>query len=508
MRGRRTGGLLLGIGLLACGRCGAAPYDRVPRGDWSYDLLARWAARGLVLHADGATRAAAREFQGDEPLTREALAAYVARLAAHPEALPAEDWRLLLHLVQEYSPELRRAGQDVAVLRQGATGGAGAPSAERAVAARVTGFGLARVGASSEEGGTVRGVYRAAGLVSVSPSTMAAVSLTNSRQLDSTDPGAFPELEHAVVRLHTRFADWELGKTSRRWGPGWGGTMLLSDDAPALLQIQGRKHLSLGFLGHDYTFEQFVATLDDTGGRRYVIARRLSRPFGRRAGTSISEAVKTSTTRDLPLALVLPLYAYAAIAFDDVRNSNSVNYLAGMDLWYAPSEAVRVYGDLVIDDLTAPFGLGSFSVPRKIGMLFGLHLPHLDRDRTDIRLEWALTDGERPGSSVHEGGTYIHRNPTLSWFHDGLPLGHRMGQNRRGPFARVRHRIGPRFTLIGEWEDEGQWRATPPVGDRRRAMLYGAYDPRPDRSVAVRLERTGGALGRDTLWELQGAYRF
>jgi hypothetical protein len=39
-------------------------------------------------------------------------------------------------------------------------------------------------------------------------------------------------------------------------------------------------------------------------------------------------------------------------------------------------------------------------------------------------------------------------------------------------------------------------------------MLYGAYDLRPDRSVALRVERTGGALGRDTLVEMQGSYSF
>jgi hypothetical protein len=141
-------------------------------------------------------------------------------------------------------------------------------------------------------------------------------------------------------------------------------------------------------------------------------------------------------------------------------------------------------------------------------MLFGLHLPRLNAGKTDLRFEWALTDGEKSNSSVKEGGTYIHRNPTLDWFHDGLPLGHRMGQNRRGPFARIRHRFTPRVTAIGEWEDETQWRPTPDVGDRRRLVLYGAYDLRPNRTVALRMERTSGALGRDTLWEVQGAYSF
>src|SRR5438034_7575803 len=98
------------IGLLLGGRGGyAAPYDLVPRGDWTYDVLARWAARGLV---DAGHERAAREFHGDEPLTREAMADLVVALAGHPERLPAGDQPLLLQILHEFSPEIRRARQD------------------------------------------------------------------------------------------------------------------------------------------------------------------------------------------------------------------------------------------------------------------------------------------------------------------------------------------------------------------------------------------------------------
>jgi capsule assembly protein Wzi len=497
---------ILLLALWSTSHCHAAPYDLVPRGDWSYDVLARWAVRGVVRRGQDHEAIPAREFHGDEPLTRKDMAVIVVGLAEHPDALPSEDRILLLQLVREFAPEIQLAKGDPAALIRSIEGESTKVALRPAY--RGTGFALGRLGVSSDDGGTVRGVYRAAGLAAPNEYLLGQVSLTNARQLYSTDATAFPDLEHYVVRLHTRSVDWDLGKSSERWGPGWGGAMLLSDDAPALFRLNGKARFSLGFLGHDYTFEQFVATLDDTGGRRYIVARRLSRPFGPTAGASISEAVKTSSTKLLPLAMILPLYLAADLTFNDVRNSNEVNYLAGLDVWYAPKDSIRIYCDLVIDDITAPFGLGSYSVPRKIGMLFGLHLPKLNQGRTDLRLEWALTDGEQPGSSVREGGTYIHRNPTLDWFHDDLPIGHRMGQNRRGPFARLRHRFGSRFTAIGEWEDELQWRPTPAVGDRRRLVLYGAYDLRADRSVAVRMERTGGALGQDTLWEVQGAYSF
>jgi capsule assembly protein Wzi len=499
--------VLLGIGVgLLLGRLSAfgAPYDIVPRDDWTYDILARWAAQGVLEKvaaresAGPAVPVTAREFHGDEPLTRAEMADIVLMVAGRPETLPAGDEALLTQLLWEFSGEIKRAGRDPAALIRALT-----PVKQPVL--RPTGFGLGRLGITG--GDTLRGVYRAAGVASVTPRLLTAISLTNERQLFSTDADAFPILENYVARWHTGFAEWELGKTARRWGPGFGGTMLLSDNAPALFQLRGLKRLSLGFLGRDYTFEQFVATLNEIGGRRYIVARRLSRPFGRRAGLSIDEAIKSSSTRDGPLALFLPLYVYNHTVFTDAEKARTVNYLGGGDLWYAPSDAVRVYGDLVIDDTTTPFGLG-YHVPRKIGYLLGINLPHLNGRRTEVWLEWALTDGEQPGSGVQEGGTYIHRNPTLSWYVNDLPIGHPMGQNRRGPFARVRHRFSRRFTAIGEWEDERQWRPTPIVGNRRRAMLYGAYDLRPDRSIALRVERTGGALGRDTLVEMQGSYSF
>lgn len=496
-------GLLLGL-LLAPAPGRGEPYDIVPRGDWSYDLLARWAARGLL--PDGR---AAREFHGDEPLTRQAMAALVIQLAEQPQALPAGDGALLAHLVQAFRPEIQRARRDPDALLRALTppvAAAGASSLARPVG-RLTGFGLARLSDRSNDGAAFRGVYRGAGVLSLDRRVLAALSLTNERQLYSTDPNAFPVLEQYLVRWHSGFGDWEVGKGGRRWGPGWNGTMLVSDNAPSIFQLDWKIRFSLGFLGHDYTFEQFAGTVDDEGGRRYIVSRRLSRPFGRRAGASISEGIKSASTRDFPVALILPFYAYNHLVFTDAEKARTVNYLVDGDLWYAPSDSVQLYGDLVVDDITTPLGLG-YSVPRKIGYQLGLHLPRLNHGRTDVRLEWALTDGEKPGSSVHEGGTYIHRNPSLSWFHDGLPIGHPMGTNRRGPFARVRHRFGRRFTAIGEWEDERQWRPTPVVGDRRRAMLYGAYDLRPDLSLSLRVERTGGALGRDTLGEVWGAYSF
>jgi hypothetical protein len=466
----------------------AAPYDLVPRGDWSYDLLASIARRGLL------PGVSARSLHGDELRTRAEMAELVAQAAQRADSLPPGMRATLRHLVSEYRPELgSRTGELLAQLNAPARGGF------------VGGYLMGRV--ITGDGTALSGIYRADGAASINRYLLATVQGTNERRLWSEKPDAFNDLERLTLRLETRHVTWELGKRDDYWGPGYGGAMLVSDNAPGMLALRGEALLKLGFLG-DWRVVQTAGTFNETGGRKYVVARRFSRMFSRRFGLSLSEAIKTNTTRDLYFALFLPLYGYGKILDSDVRNSERLNYLANIDAWYSLGHVVAIYGDFLLDDVTAPFKLGPVDVARKIGYLLGVQVhPQRGSDRTEIRLEYAFTDGNTPGFTP-EGGTYWHRNPDLAWYHDGLSMGHRIGRNRRGPFARVRHRFTPRVTAIVEWEDETQFRTTPAVGDRRRLTLYGAYDLRPDRSLALRVDRLRGALGNDTLLQLQAAVSF
>jgi hypothetical protein len=466
----------------------AAPYDLVPRGDWSYDLLSSIARRGLL------PGVSARSLHGDELRTRADQAELVAQAAARADQLPPGMRATLAQLVREYRPELGTRAE--ALLEQIKAPDRGAFAGGYLLGRLVTG-----------EGTALSGIYRADGAAAINRYLLATVSGTNERRLWSERPNAFNDLERLTLRLETRLVTWELGKRDDYWGPGYGGAMLISDNAPGFLQIRGEALLKLGFLG-DWRLVQTAGTFKETGGRKYIVARRFSRMFGRRFGLSLSEAIKTNTTRDLYLALVLPLYGYGKVLDNDVRNSERLNYLADIDAWYSFGRVVAIYGDFLLDDVTAPFNLGPVDVARKIGYLLGVQVrPDRGSDRTEIRLEYAFTDGNTPGFTP-EGGTYWHRNPDLAWYNDGLPIGHRMGRNRHGPFARVRHRFTPRVTAIAEWEDETQFRATPVVGDRRRLTLYGAYDLRPDRSLALGVDRLRGVLGNDTLVQLQASVSF
>lgn len=480
--------LLLACWLLAAPTWGA-PLDLVPRGDFSYDVLASLARRGLL------PGVSARSLHGDELKTRAEVAALVARAVEHArEELSSGTQAVLAQLVREYQPEL--GGRAEELLRQldaPSEGGFGG------------GYVLGRLFTGDRTG--TNWVYRVDGAYSANPYVLVNTSVTNERRLWSDRPTAFTQLGRLTVRLRTKLVRWELGKRDEYWGPGYSGAMLLSDNAPPSLALRGEATLKLGFLG-TWEFVQMSGTFEETSGRKYVIARRFSRQFGKRWRLSLAEAAKTTTARQIYAGLVLPLYLYGKILDEDDPTSQTLNYLANLQLSVSTGRHLVLYGDLVLDDVTAPFELGPVDVGRKLGFLVGATIrPLKESDRTEIRLEYVLTDGDDPGFAV-EGGTYWHRNPDLAWFHDGLVMGHRMSRNRRGPFVRVRHRLTDQWTAIAEWEHHTQFRATPVVGDRRRLSLYAAYDLKPDRSLAIRLDRFRGAPGNRTLVELQGAYSF
>src|SRR5215212_70989 len=90
---------ILACCLTASGAWGA-PHDLVPRGDWSYDVLASLALRGLL------PGVSARSLHGDELRTRQEIAELIAPVAEQAPEVPARLRAMLWHLLREYRPEL------------------------------------------------------------------------------------------------------------------------------------------------------------------------------------------------------------------------------------------------------------------------------------------------------------------------------------------------------------------------------------------------------------------
>lgn len=305
------------------------------------------------------------------------------------------------------------------------------------------------------------------------PEAFAVITLTSQhREWQGVSKGFHP-VDTVLVQTQTGNVRWEFGKTYMRWGPGYSGAPLLGDDAQGLPLVRGRTELKLGkFLG-TWALDQFIAGFREAGEYHYLFGRRIQKEITSRLSFGIAETMKARRMPN-PSVLILPVLAYQRI-FD--RDSNDLNALLGIDLRYR-APRIEAYGELMVDDITAPRGFGAgYRVRRKIGYTVGVRRMGLwHGGKTDCRVEYTSIDRE----------TYLHRNPSVSYYRQGRVLGHSLGPNGRGVLVRVDRRLGERAELVltgwREWATE----PGPPMSERTDLLrLTGVYEVTRRSAVSV-----------------------
>jgi hypothetical protein len=427
------------------------PEDIVPRGDVSYDLLASLASGGQI---KGVT--VADFFRGDRLYTRREMAEFVADLIATNDVsgLPSSARSQVRALATEFAPELRARG---VVIPNIPTGDAG--------------FSLllkARAGATPASGDIIG---RFATSAAIGRDGYVAASAGNYRdEWNALRPSRedYPPVETLFVRYNTPAIDITIGRQPLRWGPGFSGAMILSDEAPSIPQIRFEKGFVLpGSLGRrtgrlyftqfaGQVFEDDIPGVDPvaTGTRRFIFGRRIETAGDRGAWKfSLAETFKSTRLPGAGWALVLPFYAYQNAFTDEPGNDEQrpfgfvaggntypntlwFNYLIDAQVSYRaiPARDVTVYGDLLVDDIQAPKGLqgGLINTPRKVGFLLGGYCPRLDNaGKYGLRLEFSTIDPD----------TFSSVSPPVAYSIDGTSLGYPGGGNTRLFFGRFDARV-------------------------------------------------------------------
>jgi hypothetical protein len=477
----------------------SAPFDRVPRGDVAYEVLRSLAARGLVDRP-------ASEFTGDARYTRLEIARLLAPVLRQSRegggALRLADEALLARLAREYEKELGLVG----IRREELPGAPTLNGEDSGRAAFATGLLTPRVFEFSPfRGGRDSSadlIYRGSVFLPLGKEVLVAGSLSNDRRLWSDRPEAFDEIDNLFIRFQTRGGDWEFGQNNLFWGPGYYAGMLFSDNAPNFTRLQWSKEYKLGRLGR-WRFTQFAGRVSQFGRSIWILGRRGETQISPRFGLSVQEGLRSVGLPDPQYALLLPFYTYVRIQNRQRGTSDFDNYLASISLDYRYTDRARAYGELLLDDYPAPFGLGRSPAPRRIGAVVGTEFSDLFGDgRTRLGLEYAFTDG-----GIF-GGTYRSRTPLTDWYIDNLSMGHPMGNNRQGPLVRAEHRLG-RAWGIAEFERETRKEAPAATPMRERIMLQGLYDARRDLAVGLRLDRLYfGGGGRRTRLQLLANFAF
>lgn len=399
--------------------CSAAPLptastDRIPTENWTYDALSHLAAHRLV---PGVT---AERFMGDWLYSREDMARFVRDSINQLTPFVSDgDKALLARLAEEFRLELQAMGAASVLTKSEKYADAGSvvPSIAFEPRALLSGGDTNLIG-----------IYDATIFGTVGKYALAGITLSDRRRKFGSDE--FSRLEKVFIRGKTPNWEWEIGNDWLWWGPGYSGSLILSDNSPSFPMLLVGRDFYFGRHIGNVKITQFFSMFHDDGKRFYLAGRRWEKQFSKKFHFGINETAKMSRTPN-PSILVLPsfyLYQYLFIESD-----REFNVLLSLDGTYKFSSRFEGYFDYLIDDMNAPFFLrhGNWNRPRKAAYLLGAHWPG---NKTDLRVEYIVVDKDTYGATRED-------YPDLAYTHDGFIIGHPVGPNSRAVFLRLDRKI-------------------------------------------------------------------
>lgn len=487
-----------------------SPHDIIPWERWEYMALSSVAAHGLI------PGYSAREFQGVRQFTRGQLADLTAKALINFAAGAGEDrdkvfLDRLAHAFR-YQPAVRGAVdalKDLNLPREASP--SSTPSALPSVPGLAAFGGLRYASFRDDHKLTVTG--RVGGIYDVSDKAFLALSINNLHDRTSAFPDRFQPVDVATINFNALGTDWEIGKSYWSSGPLMSGDGLLSDNSPGLYMVKGRRVFSWGRFPGKFVMTQIYGGFPDYDGTKYYGLRRIESKLSNRVSLGLAEAY-VATKAPGPLSLVLPYYAYQRVGIFGQRigghgsgnpsDNDSFNYMAQLDLVYRVNSRLNVFGEYILDDVKAPFGLGKGDdTPRKIAYVIGAEFPNLFGGRGYGRFEIYNADRD-----VYRGIA-----PQVAWSQKDLLLGSPFGPNTRAFYGRLDYRFTDQWKGAVELYDALQARRTvPDMGDRYQLGVTAAYDYSPDRSLSIRLVpqrfRGQGYTIRSSALEVMGTYAY
>lgn len=352
---------------------------------------------------------------------------------------------------------------------------------------------------------TAEGTYRVVGAWAISETALLEVVWSDARRREGANPSAFGTVPLAQLTLQTGEWRWQVGYGTLRWLGGYSGGLLVNDAMPAVPYLRVQFPFRIPLLG-EWRFEQFLSQFDQDGSATWWGARRFERDFGTRWTLALAEAFKALELPGSAVSQLVPYYLYQKWYSEAPRGSGWFNYLAEMGVVYKPDAQNRVYLFWLIDDMRAPTALGGAPItPRKVATLVGTRLHPAPEMR--LILELVRTDGTRTGGVYDASG----HEPRYAYFYKDLPMGHPIGANQIGLYARADYQSG-RWLLAVDYATLRRFHAHRP--GVRGYTLEGVIGYQPtERSMLVlryraRSLRDEGSPDARAGWFLQALTRF
>jgi len=233
-----------------------------------------------------------------------------------------------------------------------------------------------------------------------------------------------------------------LGRQSLFWGPGYSGSLILSDNSPPFDMIFASAKLSnfkfmtfstqLDMMWHEHgSADSIYDPLYRYLATRYLSAHRIDWSVNKKLEVALSEAILYGgETRNMELRYINPIMPYYANEYNSYLDDN---VMICFDIVLKPVKRLKLYGQLLIDDYSYEkvFRYAEWD-PNALGYLAGIYVnsPPYAR-KCDFRAEYTHIDT----------WAYSHRVDENQYTHYGWVIGHSLGPDARQIFFEIRRII-------------------------------------------------------------------
>jgi membrane-associated phospholipid phosphatase len=419
-----------------------------PNRDWTYTAIEKLVNAGLVgpwvLNTKPMSRmemariitVALRKIQEDE------IGRFTRRLDLEP---------VLYDLMEELAPEL-----EAMAVRTGDDQFAGQPWLQMQPLSRIQARAFAvKRDVSPENSQGLRLTSRYGGTVGFSSYLQVAdfmsVYLHPEFQVDQHDKNG--RLIEGYLKVKWNNVALRVGRESIRWGPGYHGSMLFSNNAPPLDQVRiGTAEPIIlpwlfKYLG-PVRLELLYARLEEERDFPHTVlgAWRIDMapfPFLELGAARLVQFNGRGRPSLNPADYLLALFASS----DDPNSKFNTNQIYSLDATLRLHDVDRVfplsrdltlYTEMGVDDTCCD----NVIWPLKPAYLVGLYLPNLfGRDDTELRVEWAATTSF----------SFTHGIYTTGYSFKGSPIAHFIGARGQELYIRTAERILPNLQIGTEF---------------------------------------------------------
>ena len=251
------------------------------------------------------------------------------------------------------------------------------------------------------------------------------------RQLEGEREGQLKNraATNSYLKFNLPWFELQLGQDNLRWGPGYHGNLLISENPIAwdMLKLQATYK--------NVTFTGFTGVLEDMAediNEKYISGHRAEGYFWDRLGFGLSEVVIYGNRFEPGYLNPVNIYLIneQTISRADSRAPGSGdNVLASVDMRFRLVDNFEIYGELMFDD-GDPFA--SFKHwDTKFGILGGIYLTDaLGIADTDLHAEYAFINQY----------AYTHENPINVYKHFTSAIGHHIGTDADNLWVQLRRR--------------------------------------------------------------------